>query len=164
VARACHCVYMESCQPRLNRNKFNRNSAEQQVRRRAKLDYCTNRETSGSLRRDSLDHPSETHRTKLWRYEGGQIYGIPGDCRYRAKRGGAVVWEVDGFRWHYSSSRPDGCDFICHDVREAINALQYQPPTKAHESEYGEVDDAFRLRNGVDNSNVWNADGLSLEA
>jgi hypothetical protein len=31
---------MESCQPRLNRNKFNRNSAEQQVRRRAKLDIA----------------------------------------------------------------------------------------------------------------------------
>jgi hypothetical protein len=26
VVRACHCVYIESCQPKLNRNQFNRNN------------------------------------------------------------------------------------------------------------------------------------------
>ena len=26
MARACHCVYMESCPPRLNKSKFNVNS------------------------------------------------------------------------------------------------------------------------------------------
>jgi hypothetical protein len=33
VARACHCVYMESCQPKLNRNQFNLN--------REKMPYLT---------------------------------------------------------------------------------------------------------------------------